>query len=180
MVEPLSARAIQRAGSTQERLMYFTEEQLAFRDGIRRMVERHVAPIAAEIDENRRFPAELVPIYGDMGLLQLWVPEKYGGPEGNLTLVCMAREEIARASASCALLAGINTIFIMPLMHFGTEEQRQRFLPIVAKGRSMTAVAISEPEAGSDVGAMSTRAVKDGDSYVINGKKQWCTFGDVA
>ena len=160
--------------------MYFTEEQLAFRDGIRRMVERHVAPIAAEIDENRRFPAELVPIYGDMGLLQLWVPEKYGGPEGNLTLVCMAREEIARASASCALLAGINTMFIMPLMHFGTEEQRQRFLPIVAKGRSMTAVAISEPEAGSDVGAMSTRAVKDGDSYVINGKKQWCTFGDVA
>ena len=160
--------------------MYFTEEQLAFREGIRRMVERHVVPIAAEIDENRRFPAELIPIYGDMGLMQLWVPEKYGGPEGNLTLVCMAREEIARASASCALLAGINTMFIMPLMHFGTEEQRRHYLPIVAKGRSMTAVAISEPEAGSDVGAMSTRAVRDGDSYLINGKKQWCSFGDVA
>jgi alkylation response protein AidB-like acyl-CoA dehydrogenase len=160
--------------------MSFTEEQLAFRDSIRRMVQRHVAPIAAEIDENDRFPAELIPIYGDMGLMQLWVPERYGGPEGNLTMVCMAREEIARTSGACALLAGINTMFVLPLMHFGTEEQRQRFLPIVAKGRSMTAVAISEPEAGSDVGAMATRAVRDGDSYVINGKKQWCSYGEVA
>ncbi len=160
--------------------MSFTDEQLAFRDSIRRMVEREVAPIAAEIDTNRRFPSELVPVYGDMGLLQIWVPEKYGGPEGNLTMVCMAREEIARASASCALIAGINTMFVLPLMHFGTEEQRQRFLPIVAQGRSMTAVAISEPDAGSDAGAMTTRAVRDGDAYVINGKKMWCTFGDVA
>jgi alkylation response protein AidB-like acyl-CoA dehydrogenase len=158
----------------------FNEEQLAFRDSIRRMVQRHVAPIAAEIDENDRFPAELIPIYGDMGLMQLWVPEKYGGPEGNLTMVCMAREEIAKASEACALLAGINTMFVLPLMHFGTEEQRSRFLPLVAKGRTMTAVAISEPEAGSDVGAMTTRAARDGDSYVINGRKQWCSYGDVA
>jgi alkylation response protein AidB-like acyl-CoA dehydrogenase len=71
-------------------------------------------------------------------------------------------------------------MFVLPLMHFGTEEQRQRFLPLVAKGRTMTAVAISEPEAGSDVGSMTTRAVRDGESYVINGKKQWCSFGDVA
>jgi alkylation response protein AidB-like acyl-CoA dehydrogenase len=160
--------------------MSFTEEQTAFRDGIRRMVERHVAPIAAEIDENDRFPAELLPIYGDMGLMQLWVPEKYGGPGGNLTLVCMAREEIGKVSEACALLAGINTMFVLPLMHFGTEEQRQRFLPLIAEGRTMTAVAISEPEAGSDVGGMTTRAVRDGDSYVINGRKQWCSYGDVA
>jgi alkylation response protein AidB-like acyl-CoA dehydrogenase len=160
--------------------MEFTAEQLAFRDGIRRMVAKHVAPIAAEIDENDRFPEELIPIYGDMGLMQLWVPEKYGGPEGNLTLLCMAREEIARASEACALLAGINSMFSLPLMHFGTEEQRQRFLPIIAKGRSMSAVAISEPDAGSDVGAMRTRAVRDGECYVINGRKQWCSYGNVA
>ena len=160
--------------------MNFTEEQLTFRDSIRRMVERHVTPIAAEIDENDRFPEELIPIYGDMGLMQLWVPEKYGGPEGNLTMVCMAREEIAKVSEACALLAGINTMFVLPLMHFGTEEQRQHYLPIVAKGRTMTAVAISEPEAGSDVGAMTTRAVRDGGSYVINGTKQWCSYGGVA
>ena len=157
--------------------MNFTEEQLAFRDGIRRMVERHVAPIAAEIDETDRFPTELLPIYGDMGLMQLWVPEKYGGPEGNLTLMCIAREEISRHSPACGSIAGLNTMFIMPLLHFGTEEQRQRFLPKIAAGGVVTAIAISEPQAGSDVSAMQTRAVKDGDSYVINGRKQWCSYG---
>ena len=157
--------------------MNFTEEQLAFRDSIRRMAERHVAPIAAEIDENDRFPTELLPIYGDMGLMQLWVPEKYGGPEGNLTLMCIAREEISRHSPACGSIAGLNTMFIMPLLHFGTEEQRQRFLPRIAEGGVVTAIAISEPQAGSDVSAMQTRAVKDGDSYVINGRKQWCSYG---
>ena len=157
--------------------MNFTEEQIAFRDGIRRMVERHVAPIAAEIDETDRFPTELLPIYGDMGLMQLWVPEKYGGPEGNLTLMCIAREEISRVSPACGSLAGLNTMFIMPLLHFGTEEQRQRFLPRIAQGGVVSAIAISEPQAGSDVSAMQTRAVKDGDSYVINGRKQWCSYG---
>lgn len=160
--------------------MNFTPEQLEFRDSIRRMAEKHVAPIAAEVDDNDRFPEELIPIFGDMGLLQLWVPEQYGGPHGNLTMVCMAREEISRYSQACATLAGINTMFIMPLMHFGTEEQRRRFLPIVARGRTMTAIAISEPEAGSDVSAMRTSAVRDGDSYVLNGRKQWCSYGCVA
>ena len=81
--------------------MPFTEDQLAFRDSIRRMVEKHVAPIAAEIDENDRFPDELLPIFGDMGLMQLLVPEAYGGPNGNLTMLCMAREEVSRASPAC-------------------------------------------------------------------------------
>jgi alkylation response protein AidB-like acyl-CoA dehydrogenase len=157
--------------------MNFTEEQVAFRDGIRRMVERHVAPIAAEIDETDRFPTELLPIYGEMGLMQLWVPEKYGGPEGNLTLMCIAREEISRVSPACGSIAGLNTMFIMPLIHFGSEDQRQRFLPKIAAGGVVTAIAISEPQAGSDVSAMQTRAVKDGDSYVINGRKQWCSYG---
>jgi alkylation response protein AidB-like acyl-CoA dehydrogenase len=160
--------------------MNFTEEQLAFRESIRRMVEKHVAPIAAEIDETDRFPEELLPIFGDMGLMQLWVPEQYGGPNGNLTLMCMAREEISRVSPACGSLAGLNTMFIMPLLHFGSEEQRQRFLPRIARGGVPTAIAISEPQAGSDVSAMTTRAVRDGDSYVINGRKQWCSYGVVA
>jgi alkylation response protein AidB-like acyl-CoA dehydrogenase len=160
--------------------MNFTEEQISFRDGVRRMVERHVAPIAAEIDENDRFPEELISVYGDMGLLQLWVPEEYGGPGANLTMVCIAREEISRVSESCALMAGMNTMFALPIMHFGTEDQKQRFLPLLAEGRTVTAIAISEPDCGSDVGGMRTRAVRDGDSYVLNGQKQWCTFGSRA
>ena len=157
--------------------MAFSEEETAFRDSIRRMVERHVAPIAAEIDETDRFPTELLPVYGEMGLMQLWVPERYGGPEGNLTMMCIAREEISRVSPACGSIAGLNTMFIMPLLHFGTEAQREHFLPAIAKGGVVTAIAISEPQAGSDVSAMTTRAVRDGDSYVINGRKQWCSYG---
>jgi alkylation response protein AidB-like acyl-CoA dehydrogenase len=157
--------------------MKFNEEQLAFRDSVRRMAEKHVKPIAAEIDEKDRFPHELVKLFGEMGLMQLWIPERYGGPEGNLTMMCIAREEISRYSPACGSIAGLNTMFIMPLLHFGSEEQRQRFLPALAKGGVVTAIAISEPQAGSDVSAMTTRAVRDGDSYVINGRKQWCSYG---
>ncbi len=157
--------------------MAFTEEQSAFRDSVRRMAEKDVAPIAAEIDETDRFPTEIVKLFGEMGLMQLWIPEKYGGPEGNLTMMCIAREEISRYSPACGSIAGLNTMFIMPLLHFGSEEQRQRFLPKIAAGGVVTAIAISEPQAGSDVSAMTTRAVRDGDSYVINGRKQWCSYG---
>jgi hypothetical protein len=140
------------------------------------MVARHVKPIAAEIDETDRFPTELVKLYGEMGLMQLWIPEEYGGPNGNLTMMCIAREEISRVSPACGSIAGLNTMFIMPLLHFGTEEQRQRFLPQVAKGGVVTAIAIPSPRRAR-VGAMKTRAVRDGDSYVLNGRKQWCSYG---
>ncbi len=162
--------------------MHLTEEQLLFRDSIRKLVAKEVAPIADEVDRNDRFPEELVPIFGDMGLLQLRLPEKYGGPGANLTTVCVAAEELARVSEAIALISGQNGIgLIMPLLHFGTEEQRRRFFPEVAKGRTLTAVAITEPQAGSDVGSMRTRAVRDGNSsYLLNGQKCYITFGAVA
>ncbi len=157
--------------------MSFTEEQIAFRDSVRKMVARHVAPIAAEMDETDRFPLEIVKLFGEMGLMQLWVPEQYGGPNGNLTMVCIAREEISKVSPACASIAGLNTMFIMPLIHFGSEEQRKKYLPVIAEGGVVTAIAISEPQAGSDVTAINTRAKKDGDCYVLNGRKQWCSYG---
>ncbi|MGB3072157.1 MAG: acyl-CoA dehydrogenase family protein [Ottowia sp.] len=157
--------------------MRFTEEQEAFRDSVRRIVERHIAPIAAEIDETDRFPRELVQIFGDAGLMQLLIPEEYEGPNGDLTMMCIAREEISRVSPACATLAGLNTMVVMPLLHFGTEAQRQRFLPLLARQGTVTATAISEPQAGSDVSAIATRAVRHGDHYVLNGRKQWCSYG---
>jgi alkylation response protein AidB-like acyl-CoA dehydrogenase len=162
--------------------MLLTDDQIALRDAVRKMVERHVAPIAAEIDDTDRFPRELIEIYGDMGLLQMWVPEEYGGPGGNLTSVCLAKEEIAKVSQACALFAGQNSIAgILPLLHFGTEEQRRRFLPEIAKGRTMTAVAMTEPHAGSDISSMKSYAKKDGNSaYVLNGQKCFITFGNVS
>ncbi|MCL4183035.1 MAG: acyl-CoA dehydrogenase family protein [Burkholderiaceae bacterium] len=157
--------------------MKFNEEQEAFRDSVRRLVQRHVAPIAAEIDETDRFPAELVKVFGEMGLMQLLVPEQYGGPGGDLTMMCIAREEISRVSPACATLAGLNTMFAMPLLHFGSAAQHQRFLSPLAREGVVTATAISEPQAGSDVSAIATRAVRRGDSYVLNGRKQWCSYG---
>jgi len=157
--------------------MKFTEEQQAFRDSVRRVVERQVAPIAAEIDDTDRFPRELVQVFGEIGLMQLLVPEEYGGPGGDLTMMCIAREEIARVSPACATLAGLNTMVVMPLIHFGTEAQRQRLLPLLAREGVVTATAISEPQAGSDVSAIATRAVRKGDHYVLNGRKQWCSYG---
>jgi alkylation response protein AidB-like acyl-CoA dehydrogenase len=160
---------------------HLNEAQLAMRDAIRTMVEREIRPIAAEIDETDRIPERLFDVFGDMGLMQLWIPERYGGPGGDLTTVCLAREEIARVSEACALIAGQNSIgLVLPLLHFGTEEQRQRWLPMAAKGRTLTAVAITEPEAGSDVGAMKTRARRDGDSWVIDGQKCYITWGNIA
>jgi alkylation response protein AidB-like acyl-CoA dehydrogenase len=160
---------------------HFEEHHLMLRDQVRRMAEKHVAPIASEIDENCRFPEELVEVFGDMGLLQLWVPQEYGGPGGDLTSVCLVKEEISKFSESAALLAGNNSFgLILPILNFGTEEQKQHYLGLAAKGRTLTAVAITESGTGSDVSSMKTRAVKDGASWVLNGGKIYITFGSVA
>jgi alkylation response protein AidB-like acyl-CoA dehydrogenase len=161
--------------------MQLTAEQIEFRDTLRRFVKKEVEPIATAIDHEDRFPSELVPKFGDMGLLQLRLPEEYGGPGANMTTVCIAAEELARASETVALMSGQNGIgMIVPLVHFGTEEQRQRFFPEIARGRTLTAVAITEPNTGSDVGSMKTRATRDGDSYILNGEKCYITFAPVA
>ncbi len=160
---------------------HFNDTHLALRDAVRQMVDKEIRPIADEMDATDRFPADLVPVFGDMGLLQILVPESYGGPGGDVISACIAREEIARVSSACALLAGQSSIgLVLALLHFGTEEQRQYWLPLVAKGRTLGCVAITEPEAGSDVGSMRTRARRDGDSYIIDGQKCFITFGSVA
>jgi|TARA_A100001391_G_scaffold145276_1_gene102892 alkylation response protein AidB-like acyl-CoA dehydrogenase len=158
--------------------MRFTEEHEAFRDAVRRMVQKHVVPLVPELEATDRFPAELVPVFGDMGLLQLWLPEEYGGPGGNLTLVCIAKEEIARVSLAASTLCANNSIsFILPILNHGTEAQKQKYLPLAAEGRLISAIAITEPQTGSDVSALRTRAVRDGDDWIINGQKSWITWG---
>ncbi len=156
----------------------FTEEQLMMRDGIRRMVQRDVAPLVPTMEDADRFPHELVPIFGDMGLLQLWLPEDHGGPGGNLKTVCLAKEEIAKVSLAAATLCANNSIsFVLPLLHYGTEAQKAKYLPLAAEGRLVTSIGITEPQSGSDVSSIRTRAVRDGDHWVINGQKSWITWG---
>jgi alkylation response protein AidB-like acyl-CoA dehydrogenase len=162
--------------------MHLTQDQHDFRDTLKRFIAKEVEPIADAVDREDRFPAELVPKFGDMGLLQLRLPEEYGGPGANLTTICLAAEELAKVSETIALISGQNGIgLIVPLLHFGNEEQRQRFFPEVAKGRTLTAVAITEPQSGSDVSSMKTSAARDGNSaYVLNGQKCYITFAPVA
>ena len=114
-----------------------------------------------------------------MGLLQLWIPEQYGGPGGDLTTVCIAKEEIAKGGslAASTLCANNSVGLVLPLLHFGTEAQKERYLTEAAKGRTIAAVAMTEPQAGSDVASMRTTAKRDGDSWVINGQKNWITWG---
>ncbi|CAB5301013.1 acyl-CoA dehydrogenase [Burkholderia multivorans] len=161
--------------------MKFSEEQQMLREMVRRVAEEQVRPLVKDMEETRRFPEELVTVFGDLGLLQMWVPEEYGGPGGDLTSVCIAKEEIGKVSLAASTLCANNSIgLILPLLHFGTAEQKQRYLTEAAKGRTISAVAITEPEAGSDVSAIRTRARRDADSWVIDGQKSWITWAEQA
>jgi len=162
-------------------MVMFDELHEEFRQSVARMVQQHIVPIADEVDQTNRFPEELLEVFADMGLIQLAVPQEYGGPGGDLTATCIAREEIAKGGLTgLGQLGGQTGVFVQPLLAFGTEEQRQRFLPELAKGHALTCLAMSEPHAGSDAAAMTTRAVKDGSSWVINGQKCFITWGSVA
>lgn len=157
--------------------MKHSEEKEMIRDMARRVADEQVRPLIASMEESDRFPEELVEIYGDLGLLQMWVPEEYGGPGGDLTSVCLAKEEIGKVSLAASTLCANNSIgLILPLLEFGSEEQKRRYLTESATGRIVTSVAITEPETGSDVASLRTMARRDGSSYVINGQKSWITF----
>lgn len=161
--------------------MKFSEEQQMLREMVRRVADEQVRPLVPAMEETRRFPEELVEVFGDLGLLQMWVPEEYGGPGGDLTSVCIAKEEIGKASLAASTLCANNSIgLILPLLHFGTAAQKDRYLTEAAKGRTISAVAITEPEAGSDVSAIRTRARRDGNGYVIDGQKSWITWAEQA
>ena len=152
-----------------------------FQDSVRRMVEKEVAPIAAKIDQDDDMPHSLVPIFGDLGLVQIMVPEEYGGPGGTLTMACMAKEEVAKASFAVSHLVGATSIAMaLPLTHYGTEEQRKKYLPEIAEGRTLTCIGLTEPHTGSDVSGIKTTAKRDGDDYVINGQKVFITKADQA
>ena len=159
----------------------FSEEERIFRDQMRRFADREIAPIADEIDHNDRFPEEIIPKFGELGLLQWSVPAAYGGPEGSLTMLCIAREEIARHSLSLSVMVGENgNGMALPLLFGGSDAQKDKYFPLLAEGKTLVAFALSEPEAGSDAAALTTRAVRDGDDWLISGNKIFVTCGPVA
>src|SRR3954454_23277132 len=151
-----------------------------FRDTIRQIVRERVWPRAAEIDETGDYPWDIRKLFGEQDILGLPFGEEYGGTGTGTLMLQMAVEEIAKASGSCALILMVQELGTLPIQLFGTEEQKQRSLPRCASGEWSPAFCLSEPEAGSEPGAMRTTAVRDGDEWVINGTKNWITNARVA
>jgi len=160
---------------------FFNEDHEGIRDMARDFAEKTLAPIAAEIDKNDAFPAEIVKIMADMGFFGLKIPEEYGGVGLDMRSYVCVMEEVARKSATATLyISSANSLSTAPINISGTEEQKQKYLPGVAAGESIIAFGLTEPNAGSDAASLSTKAVKDGDNYILNGRKCFITFAPVA
>src|SRR3954462_10014120 len=157
-----------------------TDEQLEFREAIRRIVAERVAPRAAEIDATAEYPWDMRRVFAEHDLLGLPFEPEHGGTGTGTLMLNLAVEEIARACASSALILMIQELGTLPIRLFGTEEQKQRFLPRCASGEWSPAFALSEPDAGSDPGGMRTSAVRDGEEWVVSGTKSWITNLGVA
>lgn len=158
-----------------------TEEQRMIRDMARDFAEKELAPGAAERDETGEFPREALRKMGELGLLGLVVPEEYGGLLVDAVSYALAVEEIARGCASTSLVMTVHcTTGCFPLCKFGSEEQKQRYLPKLASGEWLAGFALTEPGAGSDASAVATTAVRDGDDYILNGVKTFITSGSEA
>ena len=156
------------------------EEHREFVAGIRDIVNARIAPRAADIDRANEYPWDVRRVLGEADILGLPFGEEHGGTGTGTLMLQMAVEEIAKASATCALILMVQELGTLPIQLFGTDEQKQRFLPRCASGEWSPAFCLSEPDAGSDPAGMRTSAVRDGDEWVINGQKNWITNATVA
>jgi butyryl-CoA dehydrogenase len=157
------------------------EDRALFREGIREFVKREIAPRAQEIDERGTFPEETFKAMGPAGLLGIPIPEAYGGTGADLLDYLIAMEEITAACASTALsLAAHTSLASLPILAFGTEDQKKRYLPDLASGTKLGSFCLTEPQAGSDAGGIRTEARRAGDRYILNGSKVYITNGSYA
>jgi alkylation response protein AidB-like acyl-CoA dehydrogenase len=158
-----------------------SEEHRMLQRMVREFAEREIAPRAEEIDATDKFPQDLFHRMGEVGLLGLPFPPRYGGSGADYHALVIALEEIARVSGSVAITFDAHTsLCCEPIYRFGTEEQRRKYLPPLARGDKIGAFALTEPQAGSDAGATQTRAVRDGDTWIVNGQKIYITNGSIA
>lgn len=158
-----------------------TEEQEMFRKSLRNFLEEKVAPKAAGIDKSDEFPGDIYKTLSDIGVQAVFFPEEYGGSGGDLLTCCLTTEEICRVSGTMAVLTGPPLSLASAAFRLaGTHKQKARYLPKLASGEWIYAIAITEPDAGSDVSAIRTTAVLKGDHYVLNGTKRFHSIGDQA
>ncbi|MGI5321504.1 acyl-CoA dehydrogenase family protein [Actinomadura nitritigenes] len=157
-----------------------SEEQELLRATVRELADAKIAPFAAEVDEESRFPQEALDALVANDLHAVHVPEVYGGAGADALATVIVIEEVARACASSSLIPAVNKLGTVPVLLSGSEELKRKYLGPVARGEAMFSYALSEAEAGSDAGGMKTRAVRDGDAWVLNGAKMWITNAGVS
>ncbi|HEX9260509.1 MAG TPA: acyl-CoA dehydrogenase family protein [Acidimicrobiales bacterium] len=160
--------------------MTLTDEQHEFRAVLRQFCDDKIAPRAAHTDAAGEYDWDAFRLLVSMELPALGMPVEYGGAGADLVTQAIAVEELARACASTSLMLLISKLGMLPVMNFGSEELKRTYLPLVASGQSQSSYCLSEADAGSDVASMATRAVRDGDSYVISGTKQWITNAGIS
>jgi alkylation response protein AidB-like acyl-CoA dehydrogenase len=158
-----------------------TAEQREIQALAREFAEAEIEPNAAAWDREHAFPRELLGRLGDLGLMGVCVPEEYGGAGADFLSYILVLEELSRADAGVGVTVAVHTSAVtLPILAFGTEAQKERFVPPLARGETIGAFALTEPEAGSDAGSLRTSATRDGDAWTISGTKQWITSGDFA
>ena len=159
---------------------FLTEEQQMIVDICRQIVEEKIIPQRAEMDENEIFPTDILKEIGKSDLFRLFIPEEYEGMGTGIFEVCLAAEELSRGDLSVATSYAASGLGFLPILISGSEEQKKKFLPSLASGEKLAAFGLTESEAGSDVSGIKTTAVLDGNSYILNGTKQWITNGGEA
>ena len=157
-----------------------TPEQVDLRARARELAEAVMRPVAAKYDVEQTYPWEVQKAIKEAGLSGVWIPEEYGGLGGGVLDLCLVVEEFSRACGGMGVGFAVNALGSFPILVGGTDGQKERWLPPIAAGEKLIAFGLSEKEAGSDAGSMKTRAVRDGDHYVLNGEKKWNTNGAVA
>ena len=160
----------------------FTEYQTAIRDLSREIAEKEIRPISAEYDREAKFPWPVVKVLAETDLFRVYIDDAYGGISDGTPIMNMVivTEELSKACGGIALSFAGTALGTLPIILSGSEEQKQRWLPDIAAGKKLAAFALTEPQAGSDAGAVRTTAIRDGDHYVMNGTKQWITNGGEA
>ena len=157
-----------------------TDEQRDIAAMVRALMEEKVGPRAQEIDERQEFPLWVAELFRGLDIFGVVIPEEYGGLDGKLVTLCAVQEQIARIVPACSMILGVQGLGSTPILLFGSEEQKQRWLPAFATGEKMTAFGLTEPNAGSDVKAMTTRAVKEEGGWRLNGRKCFISHANIA
>ncbi|MFF1694466.1 acyl-CoA dehydrogenase family protein [Streptomyces sp. NPDC058257] len=168
------------AGSADFDLYRPSEEHDMLRDAIRSLSEAKIAPFAAAVDEEARFPQEALDALVASDLHAVHVPESFGGTGADALATVIVIEEVARVCASSSLIPAVNKLGSLPVILSGSEELKKKYMTPLAKGEGMFSYALSEPDAGSDAAGMKTKAVRDGDSWILNGVKRWITNAGVS